>query len=196
MGGTGCDGYGVFCGGGGLAGGGRGVGVQYPFRDVAVHVVNAPWVWFFGACSLVLILSVVVVPGVVGELVFRIAEGVGGRGAGTAGVFPFRFCGEPIVFSCLGTEPFAEFGGGVVGHGDGGEAFFVAVTHAEVHGGVGGGRLADIVLQFISESGFQGASVLGAGASVVHEALVEFPWNFNGGYPEGGKGDLTLGGFV
>lgn len=71
----------------------------------------------------------------------------------------------------LGAQPFAEFAGGVVGHGDGGQTVFIAVAHAQVHGGVGGGRLRNGVPQFVIRLFLQKLAVLGARTPVSMKAV-------------------------
>lgn len=71
-----------------------------------------------------------------------------------------------------------------MGHGDGRQAVFIAVAHAQVHGGVGGCGLRDGVPQFIVRMFLQKLAVLGARASVFHEGRIEFPGNFRFRDPE------------
>ena len=96
----------------------------------------------------------------------------------------------------LGAQPFAEFAGGVVGHGDGGQTVFIAVAHAQVHGGVGGGRLRNGVPQFVIRLFLQKLTVLGARTPVFHEGRIKFPGDFRFRDPEGRDAHFMLRSFV
>ena len=88
---------------------GRKIGVEGPLTDVAVHVVEAPGVGLLGADFLVGEVGVVSMPGVFVDLGGVISEGIGGLGAGPAGVFPLCFGGETVVVAGVSREPLAEF---------------------------------------------------------------------------------------
>ncbi len=127
-----------------LVGGERLVGVgdvviEAPLGDVAVHVVQAPGIGLLLA-DLLGLLGVVDVPGVLAELLGVVAPGVGGLGAGAAGVFPLGLGGQAIDLAGLLGEPAAVFHRGVVGDAD--DRLAVA-AEAEGLVGVGRGRAGD-----------------------------------------------------
>lgn len=62
----------------------------------------------------------------------------------------------------LGAEPFAEFTGGVVGHGNGRHAAFIAVAHSQVHGGIGRCGLCHGIPEFVVRLFLQQLTVFGA----------------------------------
>ncbi len=120
--------------------------IESPFVGVAVHVVESPWVRFFLADGVIFENGIAFVPGMIVEEFGVISEGVSGGGASAAGVFPFCFGGESVVVSGLSGEPFAKFGGGVLGDADGWVVgLIVSALHFAVHAFPGIGGLSDCV---------------------------------------------------
>ncbi len=73
-------------------------GVEAPFHDIAMEVVEAPGIGLFGAYGVGGGGAVFVVPGEAVDEggVGIVAEGEAGAGAGAGGVFPFGFGGETV----------------------------------------------------------------------------------------------------
>ena len=182
------------------------VGVDGPFGDVAMHVIEAPGVGLFEAHFLVGEVAVVDEPGILRELRDIVAEGVGGGGSGAAGVFPFCFGGEAVEVSRLGGEPLAKFGGGVIGHVHRGVLGSVRKAPVHEHVVVLNGGLGDGIDEgrFFEVGLFDGVAVIVpietavfvAGfvkfGVVLPERVVKAPGDFGGGDPEGGEFDCAL----
>ena len=72
----------------------------------------------------------------------------------------------------------------------------LTVAHAQVHGGVGGGRLRNGVPQFVIRLFLQKLTVLGARTPVFHEGRIKFPGDFRFRDPEGRDAHFMLRSFV
>ena len=171
--------------------------VKHPFGHVAVHVVQAPRIGFLLSDLGVAVFAVVEIPGVVFQVIRIVAERIGGRGPGPAGVLPFCFSGEPIVTTGVGTEPLAIHLGRVLGHADG---RVTVAAHAEGHVGVSGGGASDGVDQLFPIRDFLALS-LSLGLSSNHielggPGLVFIPGHLVLTHPEGLDFNLGLGPFV
>ena len=95
-------------------------GIDGPFRDVAMHVVEAPRVGlllgYLAVGSDAVIFGVFDEPGVVADLGRIVAEAVSGGSSSSASVFPFRRGGQAVEVTSLSGEPLTELGGRMVGH--------------------------------------------------------------------------------
>src|SRR5688572_10250495 len=115
--------------------------IEHPLGYVAVHIVEAPRIWFL-ACDLVIALaSVLVEPGVVTQFLRIVSERVSRLGSSTACVFPFSFGRQAIIAPGFGREPLAKSPRRVLRHTNGRE---IALAHSEAHVGVRLRGLADL----------------------------------------------------
>ncbi len=103
--------------------------IEAPFGDVAVHVVQAPCVGFLQSDRMRLVAAVLEMPGMFIETFRIVAKMPGRRGAGAAGVFPFRLGGQTIEMPGFGAEPTAILPRGKLRHVD---RRSPARAHAEV----------------------------------------------------------------
>jgi len=127
--------------------------VLAPFPDIAVHVVEAEGIGREGAYRGGFLAvfarrrAVVAVVAVEVGLVRADAcsEVEGGAGAGTAGVFPFRFAGQPVGVAALPTQPGAIGLGLVPGHID--QRHPASAPGGFRLGGPSGGAIAVVVVE-------------------------------------------------
>ena len=67
------------------------VPIRAPLKDVAMHVVQTPGIWFLLADSVRPLLAIVECPGILPKEGFVVAKAEYCLGSGPTGVFPFRF---------------------------------------------------------------------------------------------------------
>ena len=177
----------------GLLVGGGVVSIQRPLGHVAVHVVEAPRIGQLAPNLLILEIAVLFEPRVFAQLGLVVAEEILGRGAGAAGVFPFRLRGQAVILPRLGTEPLAILVGRMMGHADGG---IIILAHAEAHLDVGLGRTGDGVGNFIERGGGGNLLLKLSLLVLIHEQLVFAPRHLARAHPERFNLDLVLRAFV
>src|SRR5262249_47318961 len=114
--------------------------VEAPLRDVAVHVVKAPWVRLLLADLVGDLLGVALEPGVIAQRRRVGAEGVRRRRPGPARPLPLGLGRQAVDLAGLLRQPAAVLHGGVVGDADDREPF---AAHAEGLVGVGRRRPGD-----------------------------------------------------
>ncbi len=160
-----------------------------------MHVVETPGIRLLLADRLRL-LGVLDEPGVFAEGREIVAEGVGGRGPGAAGVLPFGLGRQAIGLARLGREPAAVFHRRVVRDAD---DRLPLAPEPEGLVGVGGGRPGDGVGRLCSLRLLGEVHPLVLLPPQIHrkgELVVLVPGHLVHAHPEGGDLDLVLRSFV